>query len=165
MVASYKWCFLMKVPGRVAARGRRRADPALGRSPLSSTSSPRLKLSAWRTSGLLACVLLVQRFQSVLLPWLPRPSFYRPRRRPRATRKGSRGVFGGKKPLSLRKEATWLILLQARPCAVAIILWGKGGGSALTPPPTKTEARPSSWSPSLLAPSAHVVDLILLRVE
>ena len=41
----------------------------------------------------------------------------------------------------------------------------KGGGSALTPPPTKTEARPSSWSPSLLAPSAHVVDLILLRVE
>ena len=42
---------------------------------------------------------------------------------------------------------------------------GKGGGSALTPPPTKTEARPSSWSPSLLAPSAHVVDLILLRVE
>ena len=42
---------------------------------------------------------------------------------------------------------------------------GKGGGSALTPPPTKTEARPSSWSPSLLAPSAHVVDLILLRAE
>ena len=42
---------------------------------------------------------------------------------------------------------------------------GKGGGSALTPPPTKTEAHPSSWSPSLLAPSAHVVDLILLRTE
>ena len=42
---------------------------------------------------------------------------------------------------------------------------GKGGGSALTPPPTKTEARPSSWSPSLLAPSAHVVDLILLHAE
>ena len=42
---------------------------------------------------------------------------------------------------------------------------GKGGGSALTPPPTKTEAHPSSWTPSLLAPSAHVVDLILLRTE
>ena len=42
---------------------------------------------------------------------------------------------------------------------------GKSGGSALTPPPTKTEARPSSWSPSLLAPSAHVVDLILLHAE
>ena len=40
--------FLGEVPGRVAARGRRRADPALGRSPLSPTSSPRLKLSAWR---------------------------------------------------------------------------------------------------------------------
>ena len=39
--------FLGEVPGRVAARGRRRADPALGRSPLSPTSSPRLKLSAW----------------------------------------------------------------------------------------------------------------------
>ena len=38
---------------------------------------------------------------------------------------------------------------------------GKGGGSALTPPPAKTEARPSSWSPSLLAPSAHVGVLIL----
>ena len=35
--------FLGEVPGRVAAKGRRRADPALGRSPLSSTSSPRLK--------------------------------------------------------------------------------------------------------------------------
>ena len=42
---------------------------------------------------------------------------------------------------------------------------GKGGGSALTPPLTKTEASPSSWSPSLLAPSAHVVDLILLHAE
>ena len=42
---------------------------------------------------------------------------------------------------------------------------GKGGGSALTPPPTKTEARPSSWSPSLLAPSAHVGVLILLCTE
>ena len=40
--------FLGEVPRRVAARGRRRADPALGRSPLSPTSSPRLKLSAWR---------------------------------------------------------------------------------------------------------------------
>ena len=38
---------------------------------------------------------------------------------------------------------------------------GKGGGSALTPPPTKTEARPSSWSPSLLAPSARVGVLIV----
>ena len=42
---------------------------------------------------------------------------------------------------------------------------GKGGGSALTPPPTKTEAHPSSWSPSLLAPSAHVGVLIFLRTE
>ena len=42
---------------------------------------------------------------------------------------------------------------------------GKGRGSALTPPPTKTEARPSSWSPSLLAPSANVGVLILLRTE
>ena len=40
--------FLGDVPGRVAARRRQRADPALGRSPLSPTSSPRLKLSAWR---------------------------------------------------------------------------------------------------------------------
>ena len=40
---------------------------------------------------------------------------------------------------------------------------GKGGGTALTPPPTKTEARPSSWSPSLLAPSTHVGVLFLLR--
>ena len=39
---------------------------------------------------------------------------------------------------------------------------GKGGDSALTTPPTKTEARPFSWSPSLLAPSAHVGVLILL---
>ena len=41
----------------------------------------------------------------------------------------------------------------------------KGGGSALKPPPTKTEARPSSWSPSLLVPSAHVGVLILFSTD
>ena len=43
---------------------------------------------------------------------------------------------------------------------LSLSLFRKSGGSALTPPPTKTEARPSSWSPSLLAPSAHVGVLI-----
>ena len=44
---------------------------------------------------------------------------------------------------------------------LSLSLFRKGGGSALTPSPTKTEARPSSWSPSLLAPSARVGILIL----
>ena len=35
------------------------------------------------------------------------------------------GFLAGRKPLSPREEATWLILLQARPCVVAIILWEK----------------------------------------
>ena len=48
---------------------------------------------------------------------------------------------------------------------LSLSLFWKGGGSALTPPLTKTEVRPSSWSTSLLVPSAHVGDLILLRME
>ena len=36
--------------------------------------------------------------------------------------KGSGGVFGGKKPLPKRVKETWLRLLHACPCAIAIIL-------------------------------------------
>ena len=41
----------------------------------------------------------------------------------------------------------------------------KSRDSALTPSPTKTEACPSSWSPSLLAPSARVGVLILFSTD
>ena len=137
MVASYK-CVPTREPGRVVARGRRRADPALGRLLLFST--PSLSIShelvllgvlypflAWDLSWICSSS-----------SWLPWPSFYRERRRPRAT-KGSGGVFVGKKPLPRRVMEMWLLLLHACPC-VSLSTFRKGGGSGLTPPPTKTEA-------------------------
>ena len=45
-------------------------------------------------------------------------------------------------------------LSSMRVHVLSLSLFRKGGGSALTPPPTKTEVRPSSWSPSLLAPTS-----------
>ena len=48
---------------------------------------------------------------------------------------------------------------------LSLSLFWKGGGSALKPPLIKTKARPSSWSPSLLAPSARVAVLILFSTD
>ena len=96
----------------------------------------------------------------VPLPWLSWPSFYRARRRPRATQKEVEGFLAGRNPF----PSAWRqrgCFSSMRVHVLSLSLFRKSGGSALTPPPTKTEAHPSSWSPSLLVPSAHIGVLIL----
>ena len=88
------------------------------------------------------------------------PSFYRARRHPRATQKEVEGFLAGRNPFpsAWRRRGCFSSM---RVHVMSLSLFWKGGGSALTPPLTKTEARPSSCSPSLLAPSACVGVLIL----
>ena len=95
------------------------------------------------------------------LPW---PSFYRERRHPRATQRERRGFWREETPPSARDGD----VASSPPCMSMCCRYqhlGKVEVVRLHPYQRKPRRRPSSWSPSLLAPSAHVGVLILFSTD